>query len=63
VESGSSEANNAPRSVVLGYLKFYVVASIVYDSPRRSQQLAIVGALAAFNLGAALILGPLLGWI
>ena len=52
-----------PVIVVLGYLTFYVVAFIVYDSPRRSQQLAIVGALAVFNLSAGLIFGPLLGWI
>jgi hypothetical protein len=60
---GSSDANNSPRSVVLGYLTFYVVAFIVYDCPRRSQQLAIVGALALLNLSAGLIFGPLLGWI
>jgi hypothetical protein len=63
VESASSEANNAPRSVLLGYLTFYVVAFIVYDSPRRSQQLAIVSALAVLSLSAGLTFGPLLGWI
>ena len=52
-----------PVIVVLGYLTFYVVAFIVYDCPRRSQQLAIVGGLALFNLSAGLIFGPLLGWI
>jgi hypothetical protein len=52
-----------PVIVVLGYLTFYVVAFIVYDSPRRSQQLAIVSALAVFNLSAGLIFGTLLGWI
>jgi hypothetical protein len=49
--------------VLLGYLTFYVVAFIVYDSPRRSQQLAIVSALAVLSLSAGLIFGPLLGWI
>jgi len=52
-----------PVIVVFGYLTFYVVAFIVYDAPRRSTQLAIVGSLAAFNLTAGLIFGPLLGWI
>jgi hypothetical protein len=52
-----------PVIVVLGYLTFYVVAFIVYDCPRRSRQLAIVGALALLNLSAGLIFGPLLGWI
>jgi hypothetical protein len=52
-----------PVIVLLGYLTFYVVAFIVYDSPRRSQQLAIVSALAVLSLSAGLIFGPLLGWI
>jgi hypothetical protein len=40
-----------------------VVALIVYDAPRRSQQIAIVGSLATLDLGLGLIFGPLLGWI
>jgi hypothetical protein len=52
-----------PVIVVFGYLTFYVVAFIVYDSPRRSRQLAIVGSLAAINLVAGLVFGLLLGWI
>jgi hypothetical protein len=49
--------------VLLGYLTFYVVAFIVYDAPRRSQQIAIVGSLATLDLSLGLIFGPLLGWI
>jgi len=52
-----------PVIVVFGYLTFYVVAFTVYDEPSRARQLAIVGALAAFNLTAGLVCGPLLGWI
>jgi hypothetical protein len=52
-----------PVIVLLGYLTFYVVAFIVYDAPRRTQQIAIVGSLAALDLGLGLIFGPLLGWI
>jgi hypothetical protein len=52
-----------PVIVVLGYLTFYVVAFIVYDAPRRSQQITIVGSLATLDLGLGLIFGALLGWI
>ena len=52
-----------PVIVVLGYLTFYVVAFIVYDAPRRVRQLQIVGSLAALDLAAGLVFGPLLGWI
>ncbi len=52
-----------PVIVVLGYLTFYVVAFTVYDAPRRSRQLAIVGSLAALDLVGGLVFGPLLGWI
>lgn len=52
-----------PVIVVLGYLTFYVVAFIVYDAPRRARQLQIVGSLAALDLAAGLVFGPLLGWI
>src|SRR5437899_2074365 len=52
-----------PVIVVFGYLTFYVVAFSVYDAGRRSAQLAAVGSLAALDLGAGLIFGPLLGWI
>jgi hypothetical protein len=52
-----------PVIVVLGYLTFYVVAFIVYDTPRRARQLQIVGSLAALDLAAGLVFGPLLGWI
>lgn len=52
-----------PVIVVLGYLTFYVVAFTVYDAPRRSRQLQIVGSLAALDLVGGLVFGPLLGWI
>jgi hypothetical protein len=52
-----------PVIVLLGYLTFYVVAFVVYDAPRRSTQLAIVGGLAALDLTLGLVLGPALGWI
>lgn len=52
-----------PVIVVFGYLTFYVVSFIVYDAPRRSTQLGIVGGLAAFNLLLGLVAGPVLGWI
>jgi hypothetical protein len=52
-----------PVIVIFGYLTFYVVAFVVYDAPRRSTQLAVVGSLATLDLTAGLIFGPLLGWI
>lgn len=52
-----------PVIVVFGYLTFYVVAFVVYDAPRRSRQLAVVGCLAFLDLVAGLTFGPLLGWI
>ncbi len=52
-----------PVIVVLGYLTFYVVAFTVYDMRERSRQLSIVGSLAALDLAAGLVFGPLLGWI
>ncbi|HTA11883.1 MAG TPA: hypothetical protein VK765_00580 [Solirubrobacteraceae bacterium] len=52
-----------PVIVVFGYLTFYVVAFKVYDMPRIARQLQAVGALAALDLAAGLVFGPLLGWI
>lgn len=52
-----------PVIVVFGYLTFYVVSFIVYDAPKRSTQLGIVGGLAAFNLTLGLVAGPILGWL
>ena len=52
-----------PVIVVLGYLTFYVVAFIVHDMPRRRTQLLTVGLLAALDLVAGLVFGPLLGWL
>jgi hypothetical protein len=39
------ERREFPVVVLLGELTFYVVAFIVCDAPRRSQQLAIVALL------------------
>jgi hypothetical protein len=52
-----------PVIVVFGYLTFYVVAFTVYDMPRLARQMQAVGALAALDLVAGLVFGPLLGWI
>jgi hypothetical protein len=52
-----------PVIVVFGYLTFYVVAFTVYDMPRLARQLQAVSALAALDLVAGLVFGPLLGWI
>jgi hypothetical protein len=52
-----------PVIVVFGYLTFYIVAFVVYDASARARQLQIVGSLAAFDLAAGLVFGPLLGWI
>jgi hypothetical protein len=51
-----------PVIVVFGYLTFYVVSFTVYYA-RRPRQIQIVGALAAVDLLAGLVFGPLLGWI
>ena len=52
-----------PVIVVFGYLTFYVVTFWVYDMPRRARQLQVVGSLAALNLMAGIVFGPLLGWL
>jgi hypothetical protein len=52
-----------PVIVIFGYLTFYVVAFTVHDMPRRTRQLQAVGGLAALDLIAGLVFGPLLGWI
>jgi hypothetical protein len=52
-----------PVIVVFGYLTFYIVAFWVHDMQQRSRQLRTVGSLAALDLAAGLVFGPLLGWI
>lgn len=52
-----------PVIVVFGYLTFYAMAFWVYDMGRRTQQLQVVGSLAALDLAAGIVFGPLLGWI
>ncbi len=52
-----------PVIVVFGYLTFYVVCFWVYDMPSRARQLQVVGSLAALDLCAGLLFGPLLGWL
>ncbi len=52
-----------PVIVVFGYLTFYVVCFTVHDMPKRTRQIQVVGGLAALDLLAGLVFGPLLGWI
>lgn len=52
-----------PVIVVFGYLTFYVVAFTVHDLASRARQLQIVGGLAALDLAAGLVFGPILGWL
>ncbi|HXD53190.1 MAG TPA: hypothetical protein VN618_00410 [Solirubrobacteraceae bacterium] len=52
-----------PVIVVFGYLTFYVVAFTVHDMASRGRQIATVGSLAALDLTAGLLFGPILGWI
>jgi hypothetical protein len=52
-----------PVIVVFGYLTFYVVSFWVYDMTQRPRQLRVVGSLAALDLTAGLVFGPLLGWL
>jgi hypothetical protein len=52
-----------PVIVVFGYLTFYVVAFTVYYMPRGARQAQLVGGLAAIDLLAGVVFGPLLGWI
>ena len=52
-----------PVIVVFGYLTFYVVAFRVHDMASRTRQITVVGTLAALDLTAGLVFGPLLGWI
>jgi hypothetical protein len=52
-----------PVIVVFGYLTFYVVAFTVHDMPRRADQIRAVAALAALDLAAGVVFGPLVGWL
>ncbi len=52
-----------PVIVVLGYLTFYVVCFWVHDMRERARQVRVVGALAALDLAAGVLFGPILGWI
>jgi hypothetical protein len=52
-----------PVIAVFGYLTFYVVAFWVHDMSERARQVKVVCSLAALNLAAGLVFGPLLGWI
>lgn len=52
-----------PVIVVLGYLTFYVVAFVVYDMRERVRQVRVVAGLAALDLAAGLVFGPILGWL
>jgi hypothetical protein len=52
-----------PVIVVFGYLTFYVVAFWVHDMTDRARQIRAVAMLAALDLTAGLVFGPILGWI
>lgn len=52
-----------PVIVVFGYLTFYVVAFTVYDMTSRRRQIQTVAGLAALDLLAGLVFGPILGWL
>jgi hypothetical protein len=52
-----------PVIVVFGYLTFYLVAFKVHDMASRRRQITSVGSLAALDLAAGLLFGPILGWI
>jgi hypothetical protein len=52
-----------PVIVVFGYLTFYVVAFWVHDMGERRRQVTVVTSLAAIDLLAGLLCGPVLGWI
>jgi hypothetical protein len=52
-----------PVIIVLGYLTFYVVSFTVHDMRPRSRQIATVAFLAALDLIAGIVFGPLLGWL
>jgi hypothetical protein len=52
-----------PVIVVFGYLTFYVVAFKVHDLRSRARQIQVVSSLAALDLIAGLVFGPVLGWI
>jgi hypothetical protein len=52
-----------PVIVVFGYLTFYVVAFWVHDMGVRRRQLTVVTSLAAIDLLAGIVFGPVLGWI
>jgi hypothetical protein len=48
---------------VFGYLTFYAVAFWVHDMAGRRRQITTVCSLAAIDLLAGVVLGPVLGWI
>jgi hypothetical protein len=49
--------------VIFGYLWFFLVAAWVYDQPDDRARLKIVGAMATIVALAAIVFGPVLGWI
>lgn len=52
-----------PVIVVFGYLTFYAVALWVRYMPSLARQLTVVGTLAALDLTAGVVFGPVLGWL
>jgi hypothetical protein len=49
--------------IVFGYLWFFMAAAWVYDQPDNRSRLKIVGTMAAIVAAAAVLFGPVLGWI
>ncbi len=53
-----------PLIVIFGYATFFGVAAWVFDmGDDRRRQLRVVGTLAAIDVTAILLFGPVLGWI
>src|SRR3954451_21326563 len=52
-----------PLIVIFGYATFFAMAAYVHDLPDNRRRLRVVSALAAVDVTAILIFGPILGWL
>jgi hypothetical protein len=52
-----------PLIVIFGYGTFFAMAAYVHDLPDDRRRLRVVGALAAIDVTAILVFGPILGWL
>ena len=52
-----------PLIVILGFGTFFAMAAYVHDLPDDRRRLRVVGGLAAVDIAAILLFGPILGWI